>query len=142
MRGFTILDTIISVAIIGIVMALSLPLLKNLDPSIKLSNSTGELAGNLRLAQQMAISQQIKYGVKLVPPLSYELIKLESSTTTVKTIVLKEGVTIKSVSGIKDNTVVYNPIGEPSSAGMITLGKDALEKKIEIKPSGYVRIEK
>lgn len=142
MRGFTILEIIIAIAIIGIVMGLSIPLIKNLDPGLKLSSAASELVGNLRLAQQMAISQQIKYGVKLLPPLSYELIKVESSTTTIKTVLLKEGVTIESIISIADNTIVYNPIGEPSSSGMINLSKDKKESKIEIKPSGYVRIQK
>lgn len=142
MRGFTILETIISIAIIGIVIGLSIPLIKNLDPGLKLGSASKELVGNFRLAQQMAISQQIKYGVKLLPPLSYELIKVESSTSTVKTVIFNEGVTISSVTGILDNTILYNPIGEPSSAGLIILRKDAQETKIEIKPSGYVRVQK
>lgn len=141
-QGFTIIEIIITIAITGVLLGLGTAAVKSIQPSVLLGDATRQLTSDIRLAQEKALSTQKKYAVIFTMPLMYQVVVTDPTTSTVKSVTLTNGVTISSVTGFINNTVIYNAVGEPSQSGSVVLSKDTKQNSIDIRPSGYVRIQK
>lgn len=140
-KGFTLVEMLTVVSIIGIVSVISVPLLLNYQKTSKLKNEARALATNLRLTQQLAITEQSIYDLKLFDTLGkYQIINTDT-TTVVKEVVLDSEIDINSVTGLTNDTAEFNPTGAVLETGFIYLTNSRGETStIELKPSGYVQL--
>lgn len=140
-KGFTIVEILIILGIISLISLISVPLVANYQKTTKLRSEARLMATNLRLAQQLAITEQTIYNFKLFSSTgSYQIINSETSEV-IKDIDLDNEVIIKQLTGFTNDTVQYNPTGAVLETGTIALTNTKNQTStIEIKPSGYVQI--
>ena len=61
MAGFSVIELMVTLVIIGITAAISIPAFRLLTGANTLTGGADRLAGNFRLARQMAVSQGVPY---------------------------------------------------------------------------------
>lgn len=139
--GFSIAELIVVLGIIALISLISIPLLVNYQKITKLRSESRLLATNLRLAQQMAITEQTTYNLKLFSLIdSYQVINSETSVI-IKDVDLDSEISISSIVNFTDDTIQFNATGgvlENGSIILINTKNDTIT--LEIKPSGYVEI--
>ena len=139
--GFTLLEIITVLAIMGIVMTISIPVYRQIQPNIELSATARQITTDLRQAQQLAVTEQVIYSVEFnIVDSSYEIINTDSEQVF-KQETISANIKINSITDLTDDTVSFNATGAALESGTITLtNRKNASSTIEIKPSGYVRI--
>jgi prepilin-type N-terminal cleavage/methylation domain-containing protein len=66
-RGFTLLEILVVLTVIGLILALAVPAYSKLAPRLRLLAASHQLLANLRHAHSVAISRQQTVSVALVP---------------------------------------------------------------------------
>lgn len=141
-RGNLIMSILVGAGIVALLSAAVLPYLLKYQPNLKLNGVARDLATDLRYAQQMTITEQIEYLVQLdLASNNYKIQKVDTATTTLKTVVFPAEVNYQQVADLTDNQVVFNSYGAVRQSGQIVLvntnGKTAI---INVKPSGYIQL--
>lgn len=143
-RGTLLVNILAVCGIIAMMMAISIPFLKRYEPNLVLNSSAREIASNLRLAQQLTITEQVPHLVFFdTGNHSYSLLRLPTvdATSTLATIFLASEVGFQSVNGLTENLVHFNSYGAVSEAGNINLiNSNGKTISVFIKPSGYVQL--
>ena len=141
-NGFSLTEILIVIAIIGLVTLISLPIYRQVKPTINLDSKTRILVSDLRYAQQLAVTEQMNYRVEFNQALSQYTIRNEATNAVIKTETVNQGIEIESINGLTDNTVIFNVTGAAIEDGSIILINDNnATSTVSIKPSGYVKIE-
>ena len=142
-NGELLINLLVTLAIIGVLAAISIPLLKNYQPSLKLNLAIKNLTSDLRYIQQQTITEQKIHFIKFSTSTnSYDLLKFDTATSTLKSVFLPTDISFDSISGFTDNTVKFNPYGSVYEYGSIILvNTSSTTKTINIKPSGYVELQ-
>lgn len=140
-RGFTLIEISVVSSIIALLALVTIPALLNYQKTSKLRNEARLLATNLRYAQQLAITEQNIYQLKLLPDSSSYQIINETSGAVIKTVQLLSEVRISEIDNLTSDIVKFNPTGAAAEVGYIYLANTKNQTStIEIKPSGYVQV--
>ncbi|MFA6304680.1 MAG: prepilin-type N-terminal cleavage/methylation domain-containing protein [Patescibacteria group bacterium] len=144
-RGVTLLELVVAMAIIFLIVTISFPSLKSYSSYQDLKNSTEKMIGDLKLAQQKSVTEQIKYSLQVTAlSADYSMIKKSQSPVTVENYILPTPIVVASTTGIVAQEVIFNSAGAVENSGEIFLQnlQTLQQTKIIIKPSGYVSWEK
>ena len=141
--GELLINLIVTLAIIGTLAVISMPLLKNYQPGLKLNLAAKNLTSDLRYIQQQTITEQKIHMIQFSTSTnSYDLLKFDTATSTLKSVFLPTDISFDSISGFSDNIVKFNPYGAVYEYGSIVLvNTSSTTKTINIKPSGYVELQ-
>ncbi|MFA5743051.1 MAG: GspH/FimT family pseudopilin [Candidatus Paceibacterota bacterium] len=141
-NGFTLLEIVITVAITGIIAGASVISFYRYQPSLELSSVSRDMVSNLRYAQQLAISQQINYGIRFYPDQKkYQVVKYSSPEEVIKNVSFPQGIIFDQVS-FTNSQLKFNIYGAAVEAGTIVIrNKNYNTSTIEVKPSGFVKLE-
>lgn len=142
-RGIMLMDLLVTIGIIVLLSTIAIPYLRKYQPNLKLNAAARDLTTDLRYAQQLTITEQKVYQVvfDLVND-NYQIQKIDAETTTVKNVALDSEISIKQVTDLTDNKVVFNYYGGVSQAGQIILtNTNNVDATINIKPSGYIQLQ-
>ena len=141
-RGFTLIETMIVILIIGIMAGVSWATFKLLQPSWGLNSAVRELVGDLRWAQQIAVTEQTDYGIHFSSTTrEYQLVKYSTSSQILTTKALPTGIDFREIS-FSNQEVIFNPYGAAQESGDVSLINSKEETKtIEVRPSGFVKIK-
>lgn len=140
-KGFTLIETIIVVSLIVVLFAISIFVLKDLEPDFKLSGTARDLATDIRYAQQMTLTEQVQYCVKfLTAEKKYQVVRCQDDYMVLERIIPQD-ITSFSVSGFLSDEIEFNPYGAVKESGSVSFKntKDKI-KTVEIRPSGFVKI--
>ncbi|PRX19722.1 type IV fimbrial biogenesis protein FimT [Orenia metallireducens] len=89
--GFTLVEVMMVIAIIGILASLSFPKFKAYLEYLELATATNKLVMDLQWARQQAIIKKVKYGVVFYQADNkYQIIKDEAVKQIIKEVDLKE----------------------------------------------------
>lgn len=141
-RGGMLIDLLVALGIIALMSTITIPYLRKYQPNLKLDGAARNLAGDLRLAQQLTITEQKVHLVSfdLIND-QYNILRIDAATTTIKTVSLDPEVSLKQITGLADNQAVFNYYGGVSQPGSIILtNTNNVDATINIKPSGYVQL--
>lgn len=143
-KGVTLIELTVVCGIIVLLSTISVPYLRKYQPNLKLNADARDMAGNLRLAQQLTITEQVPHLVEFdFSGNSYSILRMTapSVTTTVMTVDLDNEVAFQQVNGLTGNTAQFNSYGAVSEAGEIVLiNSNGKTMTLFIKPSGYIQL--
>jgi len=116
--------------------------LRKYQPNLKLNAAARALTTDLRYAQQLTVTEQKVHLVEFdAINGEYEILKIDAATTTVKTVILDQEVSIKQITDLIDNQAIFNFYGGVSQPGNIILtNTNNIDATVSIKPSGYVQL--
>ena len=148
MKGFTLIEFLVIIGIIGMLVLIGIPAFRIFQPSLQLSGAARNLITDLRYTQQLAVTEQIEYGVRFsTTTREYQIIGYGKAVSTIKQVSLPDEIIKLSVTGLSDingdKEARYIPYGSVRESGEITLenSKNATTT-IRVRPSGFVRIKK
>ena len=146
LAGFTAAELIVVIGIMLIFMSIGIPVFNGVREKEELTGAVRDLVVDIRYAQQLAITEQLYYGVKFISVNDdldkYELFKYSSSTNpeVVQLKDLPEGIRFVSID-FSNSSVVFNPYGAADEQGSVTLSNSASNTSmVEVRPSGFVKI--
>jgi Tfp pilus assembly protein FimT len=141
-NGRLLINLLVIFGIIALLSTIAIPYLRKYQPNLKLNGTARELISDLRYAQQLTITEQVVYLVELdIENDSYDILKIDTATTTVKTIEFPLEVSYQQITGLTNNQIVFNSYGGVSESGQIVLvNTNGKTSTINIKPSGYVQL--
>ena len=149
-RGISLYELLIVMAIIGILAAVTIPLMKDYLPSWQLSGSARVVLSKLRQAQEEAVATQKQHALRFSPtdnPVTYQLIKIEATETVLETITMPNNITVTGTGGaplnatFSNNQVKFSADGGPSANGDIVITLGEASKTINISPAGVMKIQ-
>lgn len=139
--GLTLVELLIVIFIIGILALMGYPAFKNFQPGMQLRSAARDLIGDLRYVQQLAITEQLEYCLRVLPSeKKYQMLQCgEAEILEEKS--FPEKIVQVTVSGLTDNEVRYNPYGAVTEGGNIVLENSKSETKtVLVKVSGFVKM--
>jgi prepilin-type N-terminal cleavage/methylation domain-containing protein len=137
--GFTVVELIIVISIIGILFSFSSGSLRTLLSYYKLRVSTDEIVSYLRKTKQLAISKHARYGLELISSKEFGIYK-DGETGYIENCFLEDG--ILASHSRSNNKTTFSPLGTAYS-GTITLSNSyGKSYNVIISSSGKIRVEK
>lgn len=158
--GFTVLETLFVVAVLGVLVALALPAYRNVMLERRVQNVTREIAADLRVAQQAAVAKSAeakcvgvaflsnRVAVYVVP----EDASFNCSTPTASAL-QSYGILITSqdyppgvvVSPSPEDAVAFGPSGSPTSSNgstafQVTVSGGAYTRAVCVGAAGLVSV--
>jgi len=143
-KGFTLTEIIVVIAIFFILVTMSWVAFQRLQPSLQLGAVCSDLVSDLRYVQQLAISEQVNYGIDFSTTTnSYAIYRFATTTEQLSTKNLPAEISFCDLSGLTANTqAIFNPYGAVLNAGSICLqNRNNQTKIVDIRPSGFVRVQ-
>jgi len=152
--GFTMVEVMIVLLLLGIVSAVAVPALNNTLDEIKLDGAAREIVAAIQYAQSLAIKEGEVHGVhfEISPSNAFRCFKkvpgdIVLHPTDIKPFQIDfkaeghlQGLDIIS-STLPMHRVSFNNLGEASSAGTIVLGYAGIQKTINVTvPLGKVMV--
>jgi len=150
-RGVTLIELLVVVAIISVLIFLiSVSTATPMDRSI-LESAANMIAQDIRLTQQLAVSNGSTYFFEIHTKDNYYQIRSQPVETAYKKEYLHDGISISTIgfeslytdSTRKDlKTLRYTPAGTPGTTGTITLKKGNWVKQITVMVgTGRVKVD-
>lgn len=142
-KGFTILEVVVTIGIVVLVILVSLPAINTSQQNSSLRRETRTLLSDLRLAQQLTVGEQITHLIKLIEssPDKYQLIARSSTDTVIKEHTFNSKVSWQNKGNFTNDEIVFTLSGSAVEASTVIIQNTAgLSNSLEIKPSGYVKI--
>lgn len=141
-KSLTVVEVLTVIIIVGILASVSLIGFNNYKPSIDLNGSSRELISDLRYAQQLSVSEQVRHGIQFFQnERKYQLIRYGTTQEVLKERTLPEDISFQSITGLSGNRVRFNPYGASEENGTVVLvNSKNITKIIQIKPSGFVKL--
>lgn len=143
-KGFTIVEILVTLAIAGLLALIGIPAFKNYQPDLELSGTVQGLVGDLRYAQQLAVTEQVEHGIRFfIVDRKYQIIRYGNPEEVLKSQALPAKVSFQEIDGLTNDQVIFNPYGAVKEAGQVSLiNTKNSTTTIDIRPSGFVKIIK
>ncbi|MBM2833790.1 MAG: hypothetical protein HW406_951 [Candidatus Brocadiaceae bacterium] len=144
-KGFSLIEMIVVVAIIGILTGIAIPVYIGMKPSIRLSGATRQIMGDLMWARMQAISQNNEFKIFFLDNHRYTILdddnndgNIDGSELTVTKDIHDEyyDVTLTSTAN-----PIFHPRGNASPTATVTLTNSSGTKTVAIAMTGRVKIE-
>jgi type IV fimbrial biogenesis protein FimT len=140
-KGFTLIEMIVTVAIIATLTGIAIPVYIGMKPSIRLSGATRQIMGDLMWARMQAISQNNEFKILFLDNHQYRILDDVGGESTVTKDIHDEyyNVTLTSTA----NPIIFYPRGNASPADTVVTLTNSIgtKKKVKIAITGRVKIE-
>ncbi|NPV44651.1 MAG: prepilin-type N-terminal cleavage/methylation domain-containing protein [Firmicutes bacterium] len=139
--GFTLIELVLTICILGFLVSIVIPNFKGTLEDYRLKNAAMEIASEIRLIQQRAISEGDIF--KIIFDLNNrDRYHVARGTRILKTAYLPDGVILEGTSLGGGHQIVFTESGAPVPAGSITLKNKRGERRYVIVAvaTGRVRI--
>ncbi|MFQ6084089.1 MAG: Tfp pilus assembly protein FimT/FimU [Candidatus Aminicenantia bacterium] len=137
-KGFSLLEVLTAISIMGILLTLSLPALQRMAPKYQLKRATREITSRLTYAKNKAIFQGTKFKVKFYKD-GYAVEKFDSIQNEWKQ---EEKTILERVDISANNSPTFHPNGTVSNLASIYVSNSTGKYKITIAISGRIKAAK
>lgn len=136
--GFTLIEILLVVTIIGLLSAMSYPFYSRLILQNTVSDAANNLAGSLRKAQSYAMASKdgSNWGVKYLG--TNIMLLRESTNTTFDTYNVLSGIQITEL----DHIIFFRTTGLPNSTGIFTISGGGNTGSVILNSEGVVSVSK
>lgn len=132
-RGLTMIELLAALIFIAFLAVVALPRLEQYEASRNLKQAARQLGGDVRLAQQYAITQDEKFRlVYTASPSGYTIQKV-SDSSVVKQADLPPGITVSG--SLAGTPVEYGATGAPTASGQFCLSDGVTILKVDVQPA-------
>lgn len=141
-KAFTLIEFLVSFAIVVLLAGISVTYLRQAGPGSILSAGSQNLATDLRYASELAVATQVRHAVRFNNPATsqYTIVALETLERTIKTVLLNSALSFGLIT-LPGGTAEFNSLGAATTPGTVLLQhQNGIQKTIDIRPSGYVQI--
>jgi len=135
-KGFSLLETILSLFLIGILIGLSSLSFMDKPPKYKLKKAVWEINSRMNLARYKAIFENAKFRIKF----SDSGYQMEKYNTEKKTWVMEMKKTLDGVTIKATNNPIFHPFGTVSNLASIYISNEAGKFRISLAISGRIKI--
>jgi prepilin-type N-terminal cleavage/methylation domain-containing protein len=132
-KGFSMIELIVVLAVMGIVAAIAAPNWNSLLPNYALNNSTRQVQSELHNIKMRAAAENIGFQFAYMQGASGYTIQRDSKTLVTKP--LAEGTTIT-----KEGTIVFSPRGTASGNRVRLRNANGICRQVVVSQTGRVRI--
>jgi Tfp pilus assembly protein FimT len=123
--GFTILETLVIVAIVGVLSTMAIAGFKSMNGQAKADGAIGTTLNTLRIARDRAIAERRNFEVHFILPNQIEIIRedIPAGTTVISDTYLESGLKFMALSGVGDTPDAFGgtaPIAFTATTMMFT----------------------
>ncbi|MBE7545862.1 type II secretion system protein [uncultured Candidatus Kuenenia sp.] len=105
-KGFSLIELIVVMAIMGIATGIAVPVYNNMKPQIRLNGAARQVMGDLMWARMQAVSQNNRYRIIFLNEYQYQILDDDNSNGTAD---LNEKIITKDLNG-KYPGITFNPV--------------------------------
>jgi len=140
--AFTSTELLIFISLVGILVLIGIPAFRTYRPSLELSGTVRELVSDLRYAEQLAVTEQVNYGVRFSSSTDkYQIIKFGATEEIIEEKTFPSTVSFDKITGLTGDEAIFNPYGAVQESGIIILiNTKNSTTSIDIRPSGFVKV--
>ncbi len=140
-KSFSLIELLVVIGILGALALGGVLAFRTYQPALELSGAVQELVGDLRYAEQLAVTEQKEYGIQFFASEGrYQLMKFGQSPEVIAVVEFSPKVSFQYIS-LTDDRVVFNPYGAAKEPGEVTLiNTNNSTTTIQIKASGFVKV--
>ncbi len=140
--GISLIEILAIAGVTVLISLISIPAFIGYQKNSKLKNEARQLATNIRLAQQLAITTQNVYQIKIFSENEKRYqIRDENNDTTIKDVHFDPEVRISQIDNFTDQIIRFTATGGVIESGNLYLvNTNNQTSTLQIKPSGYVQI--
>jgi len=144
--GFTLMEMMIVIAIIGIAAAIAIPAFMSMLPGMRLNGAARMVAGDLMAARMNAVKQNNEFKVFFNSPAAnqYQILDDDDNDGVADT---GEAITIRNIRNeypdvtmSSTNNPIFHPRGTATNLATITLQNSSGAKTVTISIAGRVKI--
>lgn len=81
-KGFSLIELIVVMAILGIATGIAVPVYNNMKPQIRLNGAARQVMGDLMWARMQAVSQNNRYRIIFLNEYQYQILDDDNSNGT------------------------------------------------------------
>ncbi|MDD5433530.1 MAG: prepilin-type N-terminal cleavage/methylation domain-containing protein [Candidatus Pacebacteria bacterium] len=121
-KGFTMVEIMVVIGIIIVLAGISWAAFHNYQPTMELNAVLRNLTSDLRLAQQLSVTEQVNHGIFFdLSNKSYSLLKFSDPVQTLFSKNLPASISISDIVGLSNETAIFNPYGSSIEPGSLVL---------------------
>lgn len=134
-------ELLVVIFVIGLLAAGATPIFKNYQPNLQLRSAARDLISDLRYIQQLSITEQLEYCLKVFPAEKKYQIFQCGEAEIIEEKSFPDKIETVTIVGLTGNEIKYNPYGAVSEGGNIVLVNSKGETKtVLVKISGFVKV--
>lgn len=143
-KGFTLIELLITVGIMALLVAFSIPTYQLLVAQQQLNSAVDQVEEYVRLTQQKTVTEQQLYGLTFVANATtvtqFRYNPINSQKTTIEVYTLPINIKIGQVNLSGQSDIHFSTAGSPDFSGSVVLNDTIRNRNrsILIKPSGSI----